>query len=82
MRYANRAVVCVVERQAGAESTLEPIDPAIVVATLSGNREAGFDLHDGTHAVAEVLAAGGAYRLLVGRDLGRAVAALRRLAGG
>ncbi len=82
LRYADRAVVCVVERHAGAESVLEPIDPAAVVATLSGNRESGFDLYDGTRAVAEALAAGGAYRLLVGPDLGRAVAVLRRLAGG
>jgi len=82
LRYAERAVVCVVERHAGADSVLEPIDPAVVVATLSGNRESGFDLYDGTQAVAEALAAGGAYRLLVGHDLGRAVAALRRLGGG
>jgi hypothetical protein len=81
LRYAERAVVCVVERHAGAESVLEPIDPAVVVATLSGNRESGFDLYDGTRAAAEALVAVGAYRLLVGHDLGQAVAELRRLAG-
>jgi len=82
LRYAEQAVVCIVERHARAESVLEPIDPAVVVATLSGNRESGFDLYQGTRAVAEALAARGAYRLLVGHDLGRAVALLRRLAGG
>ena len=78
--HAERAVVCVVERHAAAEALLEPIDPAVAVATLSGNRESGFDLYDGTRAVAEALAARGAYRLTVGSDLACATAALRRLA--
>jgi hypothetical protein len=82
LRYADRAVICVVERHAGTESVLEPLDTAAAIATLSGNRESGFDLYDGTRAAAEQLAAGGAYRLLVGHDLGRAVAALRRLRAG
>ena len=78
--HAERAVVCVVERHAAAETRLEPIEPARAVAVLSGNREPGFDLYDDTGAVAEVLAAGGAYRLTVGHDLSSATAALRQLA--
>jgi len=81
LRYADRAVVCVVERHAGLESILEPVDAVAAIAALSGNRESGFDLYEGTRAVAEALVAGGAYRLVVGQDLGRAVAALRRLTG-
>jgi hypothetical protein len=77
--YAERAVVCVVERQAGAESALEWIDPCVPVAALSYDREAGFDLYGDTRMVAESLAAEGAYRLRVGSDLAGAVALLRGL---
>jgi hypothetical protein len=78
--HAERAVVCVVERHAGAETGLERMEPGQAIAVLSGNREPGFDLYEGTSAVAEALAAGGAYRLTVGRDLARATTVLRELA--
>jgi len=75
-------VVCVGERAGGAASALEPIDPAIAVAALSGELEPGFDLYGDTRAVAQALVAGGAYRLMVGSDLGCAVELLRKLCGG
>ena len=78
--HAERAVVCVLERHAAAATRLEPIEPAQAIAVLSGNREPGFDLYEGTSAVAEALAAGGAYRMTVGHDLSSATAALRDLA--
>jgi hypothetical protein len=78
-RHAARAAVCIVERGAGAASTLEPIEPCVALAALSYNLESGFDLHAETTAVAEALVAGGAYRLRVGSDLAGAVALLREL---
>ncbi|HEX5689686.1 MAG TPA: hypothetical protein VFX76_06780 [Roseiflexaceae bacterium] len=78
-RYVERALVCLVERGAGYESAIEPIDPAIAVAAFTSDLEVGFDFYDGTREVAEALAAGGAYRLIVGSDVDRAVALLKEL---
>lgn len=78
--HADRAAVCLVERQAGAASRLEPIDSAVAVEALYGKREPGFDLYDGARDAAEAVAAGGAYRLHVGHDLDRAAALLSGLA--
>jgi hypothetical protein len=80
-RHAERAIVCLVERHGGRASTLAPIDPAVAVATLSRDLEAGFDLHTRAGEVAATLAAESAYRLEVGTDLEGAVALLRGLAG-
>jgi hypothetical protein len=77
--YVERAVVCVVERQSGSASVLEPVDPCVPVMALSHDREAGFDLYSDTRRVAEALVAGGAYRLHVGSDLAGAVALLKEL---
>lgn len=78
--YAERAVVCLLQRHNGLSSMLEPIDPQEVVATLSQEPEAGFDLHrQGLPQAAAALAHGGAYRLSMGRDLAGTVAVLRRL---
>jgi len=77
--YVERALVCVVERQGGSASVLEPIDPCIPVMLLSHDREAGFDLYSDTRAVAESLVANGAYRLRVGSELAGAVALLKEL---
>jgi len=79
VRHAERAVVCLVERHSRAETLLEPIDPGLAIAILSANQEPGFDLYEGTTAVAEATVASGAYRLTVGHDLTRATAALRTL---
>ena len=78
--YADRAIVCIVARHAGAETLLEPVDPDEAVAVLSADREPGFDLYQGAGAVAEGLVAGGAYRLIVGHDFDRATKVLRSLA--
>ena len=75
--HAQSAVVCLVRRHAGRASALSPIDPAVAVAALSQDLESGFDLHARAGAVAAALAAGGAYRLDVGRDLEGAVELLR-----
>lgn len=75
--HATRAVVCLVERVPGVRSTLEPIDPALAIATLSQNLEPGFDLlADRTSAAAAALAGGGAFRLRMGYDPRTAVALL------
>jgi hypothetical protein len=79
--HAERAVVCLVERGGDTTSALTPIEPGIAVAALSQDLEAGFDLHTRARAVAEALAAGGAYRLTVGTELAGAVAMLDRLLG-
>jgi hypothetical protein len=81
VRHAERAVVCLVERHAGAGTRLEPVDPEWAAAVLSEDREPGFDLYEGTRAAADAVAAGGAYRLTVGHDFGQATAALRGIAG-
>jgi hypothetical protein len=79
---AERAVVCLVERRDGRASALTPIAPAAAVAALSHDLEAGFDLHFRAGAVAAALAAGGAYRLVVGTELDGAVELLRGLLEG
>jgi hypothetical protein len=79
-RYAERAVVCVVGRHAGAETLLEPVESELAVAALSEDREPGFDLYEDAGKAAGALVAQAAYRLTVGHDLSRAVEALRQLA--
>ncbi|MCG8352413.1 MAG: hypothetical protein MI924_31995 [Chloroflexales bacterium] len=78
--HAERAVVCLVQRHAGATSTLEPIDPGIVVDTLSQDLEPGFDLYSNHVAAASALADRGSYRLSVGSNLAGAAALLKSLA--
>jgi len=75
--HTGSAAVCLVRRQSGRTSTLTSIAPQAAIAALSHNLEAGFDLSDGTGSVAAALAAGGAYQLNVGSDLGEAVELLR-----
>jgi hypothetical protein len=79
LRHAERALVCVLDRHDSADSVVEPIDPAIAAAALSGDPEPGFDLYDNTPEVAQALAAGGAYRVTVGHDLACAAEALRQV---
>ena len=79
--YADRAVVCLVRRQASYASTLTPIEPQAATAALSRNLEPGFDLYSGTGVVAEMLATSGAYQLDVGSNLTGAVELLRELLG-
>ena len=81
VRHAERVVVCIIKRHAGAVTRVEAVDPKWAAAVLSEDREPGFDLYEGTRAAAEAVAAGGAYRLTVGHDLGQAIAALRGIAG-
>jgi hypothetical protein len=78
-RYAERALVCLVERGSGRDSAVEPIDPERIIAALTSDLEAGFDFYGDTRQVAEALAAGGAYRLIVGSDVDRALALLKEL---
>jgi hypothetical protein len=80
VHHAERAIVCVVERHRGAEARLEPIGRAEAVAALSADPDPGFDLYEGAEEVAELLAARGAYRLVVGHDPSEAARVLRDLA--
>lgn len=80
VHHAERAIVCVVERHAGADTRLEPIGRGEAVAALSADPDPGFDLYEGAEEVAELLAARGAYRLVVGHDPGDAARVLRDLA--
>jgi hypothetical protein len=75
-----QATVCLLERHDGWESALMPVAPQRAIDALSRNLEPGFDLHQRAAEVAGALVAGGVYRLRVGRDLGGAVALIRRLA--
>lgn len=77
--HAERAVVCLVERHASAETLIEPIKPGEAIEALSANPEPGFDLYEGRAAAAEAIAGKGAYRITVGHDLTSATAALRAL---
>jgi hypothetical protein len=77
--YADRALVCLVGRNGGVASTLEPIAPSILVDTICQDLEAGFDIHIRAREVASALAAGGAYRLSTGSDLAGAVALLKEI---
>jgi hypothetical protein len=78
-RHVERALVCLVERATGRDSAVEPIDPAIAIDALTSELEAGFAFYGDTRAVAEALVADGAYRLIVGSDVERAVALLKEL---
>ena len=75
-----QATVCLLERHEGWESSLTPIASQLAIDALSRDLEPGFDLHQRAADVADALARGGAYRLRMGRDLGGAVALIRRLA--
>lgn len=65
--HTGPAVVCLLERQIGQASRLEPAPAEAAVAALGDPREPGFDLlRDQAPAAAAALAAGGVYRLIVG----------------
>lgn len=76
---AERAIICLIHRHGGPRSALTPIEPRAALAALGHDRESGFDLHAQAGAVVELLAAQGAYRLEVGKDLAAAVEQLREL---
>jgi hypothetical protein len=75
----DQAVFCTIERREAAETVVEPIPKRAVVDALLSRPEPGFDLSRRAGEVAEALAETGGYRVFVGHDLGRAVAALRGL---
>ncbi|HEX9371248.1 MAG TPA: hypothetical protein VF897_09585, partial [Roseiflexaceae bacterium] len=55
-RHVERAAVCLIERHSGQASAAELIDPQCAANALTSLREAGFDLHQDTPAVAAALA--------------------------
>lgn len=78
LRHVEAATVCLIERHGNAASSAEPAPPATIRHALAAHNEPGFDLHARAD-VADALAAGGGFRLLVGSDLDQAVAVVRRL---
>jgi hypothetical protein len=80
--HAGPAVVCLLERRPGQASRLERAPADAVIAALGDPREAGFNLlREQAPAAAAALAAGGAYRLVVG-DPASAAALLTTLTDG
>lgn len=79
--WAERAVVCLVERHDLVHSTLETVDPQVLVDAIAARPESGFDLHPELAEVAAMVAAMGVYRLVVGRDPSEAVRHLEHLTG-
>lgn len=77
--WAERVVVCVIDRQDVARSTLEIVEPRVLVDAIAARPEAGFDLHPNLAEVAATVAATGVYRLVVGRDPVEAIAHLEEL---
>lgn len=79
--HAGRVLLCLVERQPGMASTLEPLHPQTLIAQLSETRDPRWNLYADATAVAARLAQGGCYRLRVGSDVTGAVALLKSLTG-
>lgn len=77
--WVDRAVVCVVERHDVAHSTLEMVEPRVLVDAIAARPEAGFDLHANLAEIAALVANMGVYRLVVGRDPHEAIRHLEHL---
>ena len=77
--YAGRTIVCLLQQDSGRESTLDPIDPQMLVEALTEKAEPGFDLDPRMPEVVAALAREGTYLLTNGRDLSRTVALLKGL---
>lgn len=77
--WAERVVVCVIERRDIARSTIEMVEPQVLVDAIAARPEAGFDLHPNLAEVAATVADTGVYRLVVGRDPVEAIAHLEEL---
>jgi hypothetical protein len=77
-RSTERAIICLLDRRPGQTSTLERLPAAEAVAALAQADEPGFDIYSRQRA-AEALAAGGAYRLVMGSELSGAVALLEQV---
>lgn len=77
-RSAERAIICLLERRLGQTSTLDRLPTAEAIFALAQSNEPGFDLYSRDRAAA-ALAAGGAYRLVMGSELSGAVALLEQV---
>lgn len=78
---ADRAALFLLER--GGAAALRPLAPEAAVALMTAGLEGGFDhFRDALPAAVRALAAGGAWRLVLSRDPGDALALVRRALGG
>jgi hypothetical protein len=77
--FAQSALLCMLERRAGGDSSIQEIDPASAIAAISQSAEPGFDFARGKSAAARALVENGVHRLCIGSDLDRAVQLLKSL---